>query len=84
MTLTLPVVNHARNVIFVAGGAEKANIVAKVLNSRDAQSKLPVQMVKPMDGELRWFIDQTAASGGQTGSSLTVEAFQSGEEGSGP
>jgi 6-phosphogluconolactonase len=73
MTLTLPVINHARCVVFVAAGAGKANMISKALDPKAAPSKLPARMVKPADGELHWFIDQAAASGLQTLRSMTKE-----------
>lgn len=73
VTLTLPVINHARCVVFVATGAGKANMISKALDPKAAPSKLPARRVKPADGELHWFIDQTAASGLQTHRSMTKE-----------
>ncbi|MDT8379959.1 MAG: 6-phosphogluconolactonase [Desulfotignum sp.] len=61
ITMTLPVINHASNVIFVAAGSAKANIISEVLNSNEEQPKFPVQTVKPSNGQLHWFIDQAAA-----------------------
>ena len=62
MTMTLPVINNARHVVFVAAGPGKANILSKVLNFRVHQPELPAQLVNPSDGELQWFIDRPAAS----------------------
>lgn len=62
ITMTLPLINNARNVVFVASGTAKANIVSKVLNSEAKQPKLPAQMVNPTNGELMWFIDRAAAA----------------------
>jgi 6-phosphogluconolactonase len=59
--MTLPLINHAYNVIFVATGPTKANIISKVLNAKKKQPEFPVQMVKPSNGELHWFIDRAAA-----------------------
>jgi len=61
VTMTLPVINHARSVVFFAVGSGKANIVAKVLNPKNAKSTLPAQLVKPAQGDLKWFIDKAAA-----------------------
>ena len=62
ITLTLPVINNARNVVFVAAGPGKADILSKVLNPRVRQPELPAQLVQPPDGELQWFIDRAAAA----------------------
>ncbi len=75
VTLTLPVINYARSVVFVAAGAGKANILTKVLDPKRAQSKLPAKRVKPSDGELHWFVDQAAAAGALNHPLMAVEAF---------
>lgn len=62
ITMTLPVINNARQVVFVAAGPGKATILPKVLNSRVQQPELPAQLVNPSDGELQWFIDRPAAA----------------------
>ena len=61
MTLTLPVLEAARRILFLATGLEKALIVRKVLTSAQ-EPPLPAQMVKPRHGELLYLIDESAAS----------------------
>ena len=61
VTLTLPVINHARNVIFVTAGAGKAPALAKVLCPGPRGKGLPAQRVFPIDGNLQWFVDADAA-----------------------
>ena len=64
ITMTLPLINKSRNVVFVAAGPGKAAIVAKLLNPPQLRTeKLPAQLVNPSDGELQWFIDRAAAVG---------------------
>jgi 6-phosphogluconolactonase len=60
ITMTLPLINAARVVMFVVSGAEKATIVRRVLRARDS-SPLPAQLVRPTDGELCWMLDRAAA-----------------------
>ncbi len=62
MTMTLPVINNARHVVFVAAGSDKANILSKVLNSQVLQPELPARRVNPSNGELQWFVDRAAAA----------------------
>ncbi|MEE4114088.1 MAG: 6-phosphogluconolactonase [Desulfobacteraceae bacterium] len=62
MTMTLPVINNARHVVFVAAGPGKAKILSKVLNSQVPQPELPARRVNPSNGELQWFIDRAAAA----------------------
>lgn len=61
ITMTLPLLNNGRNVVFVASGPGKADIVSKVLNPHMRTQKLPAQLVHPSNGELQWFIDRAAA-----------------------
>lgn len=60
ITFTLPVLNHARNVIFLASGHEKAPVLRQVLEGEGAT--LPSQLVRPPDGRLLWLVDRAAAS----------------------
>ena len=61
ISMTLPVINHALNVIFVVSGSEKASILSRILSPSSLQAELPAQMVKPLYGKLYWFADQAAA-----------------------
>ena len=54
------VINHARRVAVAAAGTSKAGIKVRLLQSGDEDSGIPVQRVKPVDGEMRWFLDETA------------------------
>ncbi len=58
ITLTLPLINHAANVAFIATGAGKADILPQVLSS----TTLPAGRVRPHNGDLRWFVDEAAAA----------------------
>ncbi len=58
LTLTLPVLNAARNILFLVSGAEKAAIVRTVLENPAAQ--LPAQHIQPTAGELTWLLDAPA------------------------
>jgi 6-phosphogluconolactonase len=60
MTLTLPVLEAARRVVFLVAGAEKASILREVLCGHP-DPPLPAQMVKPREGERLFFVDQAAA-----------------------
>lgn len=68
LTLTLPVLNAAANVLFLVAGADKAERVAQVLAAppaglpADSASSLPSAKVRPVRGELAWFLDSAAAA----------------------
>jgi 6-phosphogluconolactonase len=60
LTLTLPVINRARQIVFLVSGKEKAEIVKAVLDSKDLQR--PAQRIQPVKGRLTWILDRDAAS----------------------
>lgn len=61
ITLTPPVLNAAREVQFLAAGAEKADIVRDILHAPHNPTELPAQIVAPTDGRLVWLLDRAAA-----------------------
>ncbi len=58
LTLTLPVINAARAVLFMVQGASKGEALGRVLR-RDPG--LPASHVQPVDGELQFIVDRAAA-----------------------
>lgn len=60
ITLTLPVINNAHHVLFLVSGKTKALILAEVVQNSSYQH--PAQFVHPVSGDLRWLVDQDAAS----------------------
>jgi 6-phosphogluconolactonase len=62
ITLSLPVINHAKRVTFIVTGNEKAATLARVLRSEPANEELPAQRVRPVNGILEWLVDQAAAA----------------------
>ncbi len=62
ITMTLPVLNRAAEIILLVAGAEKAPILAEVLELTTPAPKYPVQMVQPLKGTKRWMLDKAAAA----------------------
>ena len=60
ITMTLPVLNNAANVAFMAGGLEKASVLKMVLEEEN-EPPFPSQLVRPADGRLLWMVDSAAA-----------------------
>jgi 6-phosphogluconolactonase len=60
ITLTFPVINHAAEILFLAAGEEKAEVLKKVLRPQPGDS-YPAQRVRPADGRLLWMVDKSAA-----------------------
>lgn len=59
LTLTLPVLNAAQAVYFLVTGADKAEMVRRILVERE---HLPAALVSPKEGELVWWLDKDASS----------------------
>jgi len=59
VTLTMPVLNAARAVVFLVSGAEKAPAVRGALTG---DKSLPAARVQPTAGDLRWYVDAAALS----------------------
>lgn len=62
VTLTLPVLNAARRVVFLVSGQRKAEILWRVLEGPPQPDELPAQAVRPDDGAAWWLVDRDAAS----------------------
>ena len=60
-TLTFPVINNSRNIIFLIAGADKAETLKEVLEGEFQPLKYPSQNVKPESGNLFWLVDEAAA-----------------------
>jgi 6-phosphogluconolactonase len=61
ITFTYPVLNHAAEVIFLASGTDKADMLHQVLESKN-YPPFPSQRVQPSEGRLLWMMDQAAAA----------------------
>jgi 6-phosphogluconolactonase len=61
ITFTFPVLNRAAEVMFLASGADKADMLHQVLEGKNTPP-LPSQRVQPSDGKLLWMLDEAAAA----------------------
>ncbi len=61
VTLTPPVFNSARLILFMVVGGNKASTLSKVLNNRHQPELYPAQRISPTDGRLIWLVDEAAA-----------------------
>ena len=61
LTLTVPVLNHATNVIFLISGESKATILKKVLEGKRHPQCLPSQLIQLVNGRLLFIVDSMAA-----------------------
>jgi len=62
ITLTLPVLDRTREVLFLVSGAEKADALAQVLTPAPGSAPPPAARVRPERGALVWIVDRAAAS----------------------
>jgi 6-phosphogluconolactonase len=61
ITLTVPVLNNAADVLFLVQGAEKAEALKAVLEGPYEPERFPAQLIRPGQGRLRWLVDRPAA-----------------------
>lgn len=62
ITFTLPLLNAAREAMFLVSGTDKAPALREVLEGKASGEKFPSKLIKPADGKLIWFVDRAAAS----------------------
>ena len=60
MTLTLPVLNAARKVLFLVSGKSKSEMVQRIMSNKQPDKEIPATMVNPQNGELHWMLDSEA------------------------
>jgi 6-phosphogluconolactonase len=62
ITMTFPLLNAARLVMFMAAGEDKADAVRNALEPAPDRTPVPAHGVQPRDGRLLWLLDSAAAS----------------------
>lgn len=62
VTLTLPVLNNAAQIVFLVSGLSKANIIHEILAKERKKERYPAALVNPSRGHITWLIDQEAAA----------------------
>jgi 6-phosphogluconolactonase len=63
LTLTLPVINAAAQIIFLVAGQSKSAIVKKLFGADSDSRGLPAGKVRPANGIVTWLITKDAAGG---------------------
>ena len=61
VTLTLPVLNNASQVLFLISGRPKAKVLAEILGDGEKKRRYPAGLISPARGKITWLIDQEAA-----------------------
>ena len=65
LTLTFPAINNAAVCLFLVAGGDKTETLARVLDAEAQEATYPSQLVRPMNGELIWLVDEAATGGSQ-------------------
>jgi 6-phosphogluconolactonase len=70
VTMTAPLINQAREVIFLVSGTEKAPALRSVLEGAYQPHEYPAQLIHPNGAHPTWLVDKAAAH------KLTVETIE--------
>jgi 6-phosphogluconolactonase len=63
ITFTVPLINHARSIVFMVTGLQKAPAVRAVLEDDTVNAThYPAKLIQPIEGHLIWYLDRAAAS----------------------
>jgi 6-phosphogluconolactonase len=62
LTVTFPLINAARTVLFLVSGADKAKALALIHGAEKDLNRLPCQGVQPAVGQVVWLVDAEAAA----------------------
>jgi 6-phosphogluconolactonase len=62
ITLTLPALNNADQILFLVTGASKAPVLSEILGERGKKKGFPAGLIRPANGNVTWLIDHEAAA----------------------
>lgn len=61
ITLTLPVLNNAKRILFLVSGQSKADVLKDILENTEKRKKYPAGLINPAHGDITWLVDRDAA-----------------------
>lgn len=61
ITMTVPAINHSRNIAFFVAGESKAEVVRDILHGARDPERLPAQLIQAEAGTVTWLLDRPAA-----------------------
>ncbi len=61
ITLNAPLINNAAHIAFLVFGKEKTEAVHHILKDKPNIEEYPAQLIKPVNGNVEWFMDESAA-----------------------
>ena len=62
ITMTVPMINAGRKIVFLMAGESKSDVVRDVITGPQQPGQLPAQLINPTNGDLIWLLDAAAAS----------------------
>jgi 6-phosphogluconolactonase len=71
LTLTLPLINRASNIIFLVSGVAKADALQLILEGDSDGRAMPASLVQPTNGKLTWLVDEAAFAKIEAGTART-------------
>lgn len=60
LTLTVPVLNQARCIVFLATGTNKQDALTEIFAETADAAHYPARLIQPMEGKLSWLLDAAA------------------------
>jgi len=60
ITLTYPIINRARNVLFLVSGKKKSATLNNILRGQVTPEQMPAAGIQPTNGQLIWLVDRDA------------------------
>lgn len=60
ITFTSPLINNAKNIIFLTYGEKKAHALFEVHKGKRNHEQFPSQLIKPVHGTVKWLVDESA------------------------
>lgn len=61
ITMTLPILNNGKSVVFLVTGESKAEILREVTKAEKNTNLYPAQAISPTSGAVSWLVDEAAA-----------------------
>lgn len=62
VTLTFPILNASREILFLVAGEKKAGVVAEMLEGTPGVDERPAVGIRPQNNAVTWLLDRAAAS----------------------
>ena len=63
ITFAAPLINHARRIVFMVTGLQKAPAIRAILKDDAVDAhQYPAKLIRPSEGRLMWYLDRGAAS----------------------